>query len=220
MPCQLSPQYQNFKVMNYFCKSWNLIWQGIGGLGESHDLRLQILERYSEPHRHYHTLQHLKECLVLAEKSSDLSENPLIVEIALWFHDAIYDVKMPNNEERSARFAETELKQRGIASEIIQRVSQLILITRHSAQPKTSDEGILADIDLAIFGANKARFLQYEQQIRREYDWVPESVYQVKRREILAAFLNRDYIYNTPRFRTLYEDKARENLLNLMLWHS
>ncbi len=202
--------------MNYFHKSWDRIWQGIGGLSESHDLMSQILERYSESHRQYHTLQHLKECLDLAEKFSDLSENPLIVEIALWFHDAIYDVKMPNNEEKSAVFAETELKQRGIDSEIIQRVSQLILITRHSVQPKTSDEEILADIDLAILGANNARFLQYEQQIRREYDWVPESLYQVKRREILQAFLNRDHIYNTPRFRDIYEDKARENLLNLI----
>ncbi len=202
--------------MNSFRKSWDRVWQGIGGFGESHDLMAQILERYSESPRHYHTLQHLKECLVLAEKSSDLSENPLIVEIALWFHDVIYDVQMPNNEEKSAVFAETELKQRGIASEIIQRVSQLILITRHSAQPKTSDEGILADIDLAILGANNARFLQYEQQIRREYEWVPESVYRVKRKEILEGFLSRDYIYNTSRFRDIYENKARENLLNLI----
>jgi predicted metal-dependent HD superfamily phosphohydrolase len=204
-------------MMNYFRKSWDRIWRGIGGLGESHDLMAQILERYSESHRHYHTLQHLKECLVLAEKFSDLSENPFIVEISLWFHDAIYDVKLHDNEERSAAFAETELKKRGIAPEIIRRVSQLILITRHSAQPETLDEEILSDIDLAILGANESRFLQYEQQVRREYDWVPENVYRVKRKEILEGFLNRDYIYNTPRFGNCYEDKARGNLLASIL---
>lgn len=200
--------------MNYFCKSWDRIWQGIGGLGESHDLMTLILEHYSESHRHYHTLQHLKECLFLSEKFSDLSENSFIVEIALWFHDAIYDIKMSNNEERSAAFAAIELKQRGIAPEIIQRISQLILITQHSAQPQTSDEMILTDIDLAILGATNSRFIQYEQQVRREYDWVPESVYQVKRREVLEGFLSRDCIYNTPTFRDIYEHRARINLLN------
>jgi predicted metal-dependent HD superfamily phosphohydrolase len=201
-------------MMEYFYQLWEQTWRGIGGLDESSDLMTQILGCYSEPHRHYHTLQHLRECLVLTEEFADLPENPFVIKISLWFHDAIYDVKLHDNEERSAAFARTELQERGIAPEIIQKVSQLILITRHSAQPSTLDEEILSDIDLAILGANESRFLQYEQQIRREYSWVPEHLYQVKRTEILEGFLNRDHIYNTPRFRDLYENKARRNLLN------
>ena len=59
-----------------------------------------LLARYSEPHRRYHTLQHLAECFAAFDEIADLAQHPADVELALWFHDAIYDTRRSDNEQR------------------------------------------------------------------------------------------------------------------------
>ena len=172
----------------------------------------RLTAAYGEPQRKYHTVQHLSECLTLVQQNLDLAIEPAEVEISLWFHDAIYDVKASDNEEKSAKWAEQELTVAGVAKERIERVKDHILATRHAALPEGQDQMLLVDIDLAILGAERPRFVEYEAQVREEYGWVPGFLFRRKRREVLLEFLERQPIYNTSKLREALEKEARSNL--------
>ncbi len=180
--------------------------------GDRPDLMQKLCTAYEEPQRKYHTLQHLTECLSLLDKNLDLATEPSEVEIALWFHDAIYDVKGSDNEAKSAEWAGKELASAGVSSECIARIQQHIMATCHSALPLLGDQTLLVDIDLSILGAARPRFEEYEIQVRQEYSWVPGLIFRQKRRAILKEFLARKPIYGTARMREKFEQQARENL--------
>lgn len=162
-----------------------------------------LVARYREPHRRYHTLQHLEECFARFDELAALAEHPREVELAIWFHDAIYDTRRRDNEERSAAWA------RSVAGH---SVSALVLATRHDAVAQSADEKALVDVDLWILGAPQPRFDEYEAQVRAEYGWVPAILYRRKRREVLESFAARSTIYSTAPFVQHYEGQARANL--------
>jgi predicted metal-dependent HD superfamily phosphohydrolase len=192
-------------------KSWQRAWQMLG-LQAPEDLRERLVGAYEEPHRRYHSLQHLGECIAHFESALELGIHPGEVELALWFHDAIYELQAKDNEQRSAEWAVDELKRCGAQPDQTRRVYALIMATCHTATPADADQQLLVDIDLAILGAGPARFAEYDAQVRAEYSWVPEAVYRVKRREVLQGFLDRPVIYSTPHFRARLEQPARANL--------
>ena len=198
--------------MDSFLTSWQRAWSGIGAAGEGDALFAQLMAAYAEPQRHYHTQQHLGECLSVFDGARALAGHPDEVELALWFHDAIYDVKGHQNEQRSADWARDALRDAGVSTDAAQRVHDLIMATRHTAVPSGRDEQLLVDIDLSILGAEGARFDEYEQQIRKEYAYVPGFLFRRKRREILKGFLDRSAIYSTPHFHDMLEARARDNL--------
>jgi len=173
----------------------------------------QLLRAWDEPQRHYHTLQHLTECLALFDTLRAHAEHPADIELALWFHDAIYDVQGHDNEARSARWAVQALAAGGVDAARCQRVHDLIMATCHTALPASPDQALLVDIDLAILGAPAARFAQYTRQISAEYAWVPPQVYAVKRRAVVQGFLDRKQIYTTPAVAQRLEQHARNNLV-------
>lgn len=176
---------------------------------------LDLLEqRYSEPHRAYHTLDHVRACLVHADEIRTLLRQPAQVELAIWFHDAIYDPRAADNEARSARWVQDALLGAGAASADAQRVSTLVRLTGHDAAAPEDDEDarLLLDTDLAILGAEPAAFDAYEAQIRREYAWVPWPEFCRKRAAILRGFLQRTTIYQTEHFQQRMEQNARYNL--------
>jgi predicted metal-dependent HD superfamily phosphohydrolase len=142
----------------------------------------------------------------------DVPAHPAEVEVALWFHDAIYDLKSSQNEELSAVLAEKALLASGVSSDSASLVRNLILVTQHTGVPKTLDEQVLVDIDLAILGAPEVRFAEYERQIRDEYSHVPGLLFRIKRKAILRSFLARAAIYNTPALHGRLEVRARKNL--------
>lgn len=198
--------------MNPLHHSWQRAWAGIGARTDGQGTYEQLLAGYSEPHRHYHTLQHLGECLAMFDSVRGLPEHPDEVELALWFHDAIYDTHRPDNEERSADWARAALREAGVANDAADRVHALIMATRHTANPVLPDEQLLVDIDLSILAAEQARFDEYEEQIRQEYAFVPRWLFRRKRRAILQGFLDRPSIYSTAHFKQALEQLARENL--------
>ena len=171
-----------------------------------------LIARYSEPHRKYHTVQHLDECFARFDEARELAQQPYEIELALWFHDAVYDVRRQDNEAQSADWARSAAARAGVAEAACSRLSQLILATKHDADPPSPDAALLVDVDLAILGAAPDRFDQYERQIREEYSWVPGFVFRRKRREILQGFLARPHLYTTSHFRDRYETLARANL--------
>jgi predicted metal-dependent HD superfamily phosphohydrolase len=195
-----------------FQHAWQRAWQGVGGCGAGDVLYETLYAAYSEPHRHYHTLQHLAECLIGLGAVYNSCPSPDEVEMALWFHDAIYDVKRADNEARSAAWATRALTTGGVSEAVVKRVHGLIMATQHSAQPDTLVAQYLVDIDLAILATPPARFAEYDQQIRAEYSFVPDWLYQRKRRAVLQSFLDREAIYSTPHFKALFEERARANL--------
>jgi len=170
------------------------------------------MRRYAEPHRSYHTTRHLEECFAKLDEGRAHAERLYEVELALWFHDAVYEVRNSDNEERSASWAQAAVSAAGIDNAIGSRVRDLILATRHDMAPSTKDAAFLIDVDLAILGAQAERFDEYERQVREEYSWVPGFLFRRKRREILEGFLRRPTIFSTEFFRARYESAARANL--------
>lgn len=193
---------------------WQSLWKTLGAAPDNIPEKLygELIARYSEAHRHYHTLQHLDECLEKFAELKSLAAHPAAIELALWFHDAVYDPTRSDNERLSAEWAQASILNAGLDGALATRVHDLVLATRHHASPKNSDEAILTDCDLAILGAPPERFAEYEQQIRAEYAFVPDAVFKVKRTEILERFLARATLFNTSLFIARYEAQARANL--------
>ena len=191
---------------------WRTVWRELGAQTVDELLFHQLVASYSEPHRKYHSTRHLEECLGQLDQVRSEAERAGEVELALWFHDAIYDTLRKDNEKRSAEWARSSALAGGLSSEQANRIYALVLVTMHDAIPAGRDAAVLVDIDLSILGADEARFDEYEGQIREEYAWVPEALYVKARRQILRAFLDRERIYSTDYFRREREAQARENL--------
>ena len=191
---------------------WRATWTGLGVAAPDERWFDEELVRYSEPHRHYHTTQHLDECFAWLDNARGLANHFHEVELALWFHDAVYQVRSHDNEEQSASWAQSAARNAGLSSAATERVHGLILATKHNSAPPTQDAALLVDVDLAILGAPIDRFDEYERQVRQEYAWVPSFLFRRKRREILESFLARPYVYSTEHFRTSLEAPARANL--------
>ena len=187
---------------------WGETWRQLHGAADP-KLYDQLMARYGEPHRKYHTARHLEECF---QKLDEVGAERPEVELALWFHDAIYDTRRQDNEQKSADWARASALQAGVAREAAERVHELIMTTRHEAIPSGADAELLIDVDLSILGAAPERFDEYERQIREEYGWVPAFVFRRKRAEILEGFLARPSIFSTVHFRSRYERQARDNL--------
>ncbi|MDM0005041.1 N-methyl-D-aspartate receptor NMDAR2C subunit [Variovorax sp. J22G73] len=192
--------------------NWHQAWQALGVAAPDDALCSELQRRYAEPQRHYHTMQHLRECLGWFEREKALAEHPGEVALALWFHDAVYDVHAHDNEARSAYWAREALRAAGAGEAAAERVHALVMATCHDAVPEGRDAELLIDIDLSILGAERARFDEYERQVGEEYGFVPAAVRLPRRRAILQRFLDRDAIYATPRMHALLEARARANL--------
>ena len=198
--------------MNVTAASWRRLWTELGAATVDGGLFNQLVGAYSQAHRHYHTLQHLRECLAHCEAAASLAQRPAEVELALWFHDAVYDPRRADNEECSAEWAWRSILAAGCGDEVAQRVQALVLATKGHGAGDDPDTRLLLDIDLAILGAAPARFDDYDRQIRAEYEHVPDAEFRAGRAEVLAAFLRRPRIYLTSAFHDALEHRARENL--------
>ena len=171
-----------------------------------------LVQAYTQPQRAYHTLEHVQDCLEQLDWSRHLAEHADEVEIALWFHDAVYDPHASDNEEQSAAWAAKILQDGQVELDVTARVSRLILATRHQAAPASRDDALIVDIDLSILGHDHTEFDRYEANIRREYEWVADAAYREARAQILESFLHRDTVFQTPEFQRRYEVRARDNL--------
>jgi predicted metal-dependent HD superfamily phosphohydrolase len=192
--------------------SWLRMWQELGTAEADEGLYAQLMASWNEGHRRYHTAQHLSECLQHFADVRDQAQRPAEVELALWFHDAVYDPRRDDNELLSADWARQSVLQAGLPSEVGDRVHALVMATCHDAVPADADAQLLVDIDLAILGAEPKRFDEFEQQIRAEYAHVPDEAFRAGRARILNSFLARPQLYSTRHFYAALEERARANL--------
>ncbi len=174
-----------------------------------------LVSRYNELGRCYHKQTHLAHCLQEFDKAFLLMECPDAVELALWFHDAIYVPGATDNELRSA---ELFSHWGGICftSDFVDKICKLILITRHKQAPTGSDECYIVDIDLSSFGVNWPHFLQDSENVRKELAFVPDATYYPAHAGFLNLLLNRPRIFYTDFFYALYEEAARCNIKRLL----
>jgi predicted metal-dependent HD superfamily phosphohydrolase len=198
-------------------KRWEEIWTKLNAQVVPRDILDEIIKAYSSPDRFYHNLRHIEDCLSQLDQTRQLATHPGESELAIWFHDAVYDTRRNDNEQRSAEWARSVVIQSGVRGEVAERVSTFILATRHQREVTDTDAQLMVDIDLSILGREPEVFWQYEENIRKEYAWVPENLFQEKRMEILQGFLNRSFIYYHGVYRERFENQARRNIKQAIL---
>lgn len=168
---------------------------------------------YSESHRYYHTLDHIAHCL--DELYSLERKYPPEVELAIWFHDIVYDTLSSDNEDKSAEIATNAVGIMQLPNGFIPIIQAMVLESKHSEHKHCTEEtNIFIDIDLSILGQTPEVFAEYEKQIRQEYAWVPYVEYYTARINVLKKFLARPIIYKSMEMRAKYEQQARDNIKN------
>lgn len=168
-------------------------------------------QAYTEPHRAYHTVQHIVECLDLLTQVQDQLADAFAVQCAIWFHDLVYDPQATDNEHQSAVLMRQHCA--GVLSRTqCDKVAQWIEATQQHQPSQDQDLNFMLDIDLAILGSRSTRFAEYEQQIRQEYAWVADQIYQHKRAEVLRHFYQSATLYQTAYFQQHFEAQAKLNL--------
>ncbi|MBE9205560.1 hypothetical protein IQ244_03355 [Nostoc sp. LEGE 06077] len=173
----------------------------------------QLVAAYNTAGRYYHTLQHIHDVLHKIQTLPADSQNLPSIQLAAWFHDAVYDTQAQDNEAKSAEYAGQVLTDLAIPINQITTVQRLILNTKHhQATADDIDSHILLDADLAILAADPVDYQKYAHAIRQEYAWVTEAEYIQGRKQVLEKFLQRPHIYFTPLMVEMAEQAARANL--------
>ncbi len=174
-------------------------------------LLARVRPRYDESHRRYHTWTHIEACF--AARAELTREASPTIDLALLFHDAIYDPLAHDNEEKSAELLLEEGRREGIDEDTLTRSAPLVLATKHGAITAASEEArIVVDADLSILGTSRDVFDAYERAVREEYAMIEDAMFTAGRTRVLQEFLNRKTIFETPRGRELWEARARENI--------
>lgn len=184
---------------------------------------------HTEESRHYHTAVHLEEMIhylellkedrsipFLSSPSTDTPQAEPTILLSIFFHDAIYDAKSSDNEEKSALLFLDFCKEAGLEEAIGEKVAAMIRATQTHTVQDTGDNptelALFLDLDMAVLGKNDKAYAAYAGLIRKEYAFVPRAVYCEKRADILEAFLKQPYIYGTKVMRDIFERQARKNV--------
>lgn len=180
------------------------------------DLGEELLDRWSQPHRRYHTPQHLAELQQAMDGLvADLrhgADPGRTLRLAAWFHDAVYECRPGEDEEASAQLAERSLDGLVPAAEVAE-VARLVRLTAdHTPADDDPAGNVLVDADLAILGADDARYLEYSRQIRAEYERVSAEDFRRGRLAVLQHLDGLDPLYRTRPARAWWTDPAHTNI--------
>lgn len=196
---------------------------------------LQIAEidrRYSEPHRKYHNWSHIEDLLDKLEIFAGHVHRRSVVELAIIFHDVIYDEGKPDSENVKASAALYEQMTRyETGSAPRHMVTQMIMSTdghkprplfdgNHAIARRNSvlvhdyknDVDLFLDLDLSILAAEPERFARYEREIREEYHMYADAGFAKGRAHVMGEFAKRDQLYRHKATRAAFDKKTRRNL--------
>ena len=192
-------------------------------LGKSTILLLQttIFQYYQETHRAYHNLSHIYNLLKLSEQLDIYNRNAF--EMAIWYHDVIYQPHFKDNEAQSSAlflkhfdeyFGNFFPNQNLTNKEIRIWINQMILSTfGHQPRLHHMDMRLFLDADLAILATDSKTYETYTKAIRTEYNIYPDHLYYQGRKQAMTHFLDRPNIYFTTTF-SPFEQQARQNIIN------
>jgi predicted metal-dependent HD superfamily phosphohydrolase len=173
----------------------------------------RLFAAYGAPERHYHTLQHLAN--LFEQVAAFPQHDAVVVGLAIWFHDAVYNALRSDNEAKSAEWALKFLAETTLEPARQARVADFIRRSQDHTQPQPPDDAdllLFLDADLSILGAPEAAYWDYARQVRREYRLVPDLLYRPGRRKVLARLLEAPVLFHTPALREALDGPARRNL--------
>ena len=172
-----------------------------------------LLARWSEPQRHYHTVDHLTAVLNHIDVLEEHAADPDLVRLAAWFHDAVYLPDRSENEERSAHLAERALAEAGLTPAATAEVARLVRLTvTHAPEADDVNGQVLCDADLAILAAPPEPYAAYTAAVREEYAFVPEDAFREGRAAVLRQLLALPRLFWTPYGTERWEKAARDNI--------
>lgn len=211
------------KIRPRLMRAWDSLLPGHTALGED------LLERYEQPHRKYHTSVHLSEMLTALKTLYEQhhTATPRAVLLAAWFHDAVYEANPGEDEAASADLARTTLTPLASTGSLTNRevtaIAHLIELTAShqladgieeytSGALTRADAAFFLDADLAILAADSPRYTRYVAGVRAEYAHYAPDAFTRGRAAILQGFLNRTAIYASDTAHLLWDAPARLNL--------
>ncbi|RYD57985.1 MAG: hypothetical protein EOP56_06855 [Sphingobacteriales bacterium] len=177
----------------------NRYWQDLSG-------------QYRDGKRYYHNLEHIASVVKQLLSCKQIIDNWDAVLFAAFYHDVIYDTGRNDNEEQSAFFAVDRLRNIGVDEVVIHNCKEYIVATSNHDKSADSDCNIFVDADLSILGTPWNEYLQYSENIKKEYAHVPDALYRPGRSAVLMKFLEREQIFNSKFFFEKYERQAKENI--------
>jgi predicted metal-dependent HD superfamily phosphohydrolase len=187
-------------------------WTGLAGPG-AEAVGRDLLGRWSEPHRAYHDVAHLRAVLDAVDLLAEHAVDPTAVRLAAWFHDAVHEGEAGADEEASAVLAERVLPDVGVPPARVADVARLVRLTAgHDPATGDADGAVLCDADLAVLGGEPAAYAAYAAAVRREYSAVPDEAFRAGRAAVLERLLALDPLYRTPTARRLWAEQAAANL--------
>ncbi|WP_294674955.1 hypothetical protein [uncultured Fluviicola sp.] len=172
----------------------------------------ELVSFYADEHRYYHSLSHLENVFLRLKEVRELISDWDVVLFSLFYHDVIYDVEKPDNEEQSADLAEKRLLQLQVPVARIQKCREQILATKNHDFHSDRDTNYFTDADLSILGQDWETYLAYAENVRKEYAVFPDAVYNPGRTRVLKHFLQMDRIFKTDYFYDRLEKQAKENM--------
>jgi predicted metal-dependent HD superfamily phosphohydrolase len=171
-----------------------------------------LLVAWSEPHRRYHDLRHLAEVLDHVDELAQLARDPDAVRLAAWFHDVRHDGG-PDDEERSARAAESLLASAGAPPPTVHEMARLVRLTAtHDPAADDVDGAVLCDADLAVLARDPAGYRAYAEDVRAEYAHVPDGDFRAGRAAVLSALVAQPRLFRTDEGAGRWEAAARRNV--------
>jgi len=172
-----------------------------------------LLLRWSEPHRRYHDVAHLRAVLDRVDALASVAADLVAVRLAAYFHDAVYDPRSADNEARSAHVALATLAGMGYDAARAEEVARLVRVTaQHRPDVFDWDAAVLCDADLAVLAGDPEHYAAYASGVRVEYGHLSEAAFAAGRAEVLRGLLDRPQIFSTPPGQAQWEERARHNL--------
>jgi len=192
---------------------WTALLRRCGATADPEPYGRELLKRWAEPQRRYHTTEHLAAVLDHVDALADHAGDADAVRLAAWFHDAVYKPDRSENEERSAQLAVRALREAGLAEPLVDEVARLVRLTvSHHPEPGDRNGEVLSDADLAVLGGTPQQYEAYAAAVREEYGFVPEDAFRAGRAAILRQLLDLPALYRTEAARARFDAAARANL--------
>lgn len=203
--------------------TWDKIFTDLGLPNEATPTLARVLDRYREPQRHYHGVDHVSHVLMNAESIIPTGVLGPVLTTGIFLHDVVYDIPSDtkiSNEKKSAIFAiemftahlVPEWVPQAFLTEVVHLIrSTEINISQLVSEPETYNEAIMRDADLAGLASTWAVYSANSRKIRKEFGQFSDEKWEMGRAQFLRLMLATKNLYWTPWMQE-QDQYARENM--------